>query len=353
LFRRIRVFVASPGDVQKERSELKRVVDELNLTISAIAPEKQLFIELVRWETHVAPSWGPPQAVINQQIGDDYDIFVGIMWKRMGTPTGMASSGTEEEFRLAKAKWDKNRQTPILLYFCQAPFSPPHSVDEVDQLRKVVEFRTSLSTSGLVADYANPETFADVVRPHLLLTVGKLATPSGAGVLDGSAAQQAAAAESPVALKQVEELASRYERLRREMEPGDARTRQFEIVTSSMRSLALAGRSLVGTLAASDSSGLRLAAISFLEALPDPTYLPWLAERVAIERPFVGYRAAMALLAAARNLPAENLSSVAEAINAAKASLAARNNTGTDRWTLLLEAESELAARRSDPNTSK
>jgi hypothetical protein len=37
---KVRIFVASPGDVQSEREQLFKVINELNLTISALAPEK-------------------------------------------------------------------------------------------------------------------------------------------------------------------------------------------------------------------------------------------------------------------------------------------------------------------------
>src|SRR5437870_2760491 len=77
-YRKIRIFVASPGDVQSERDQLVKVVRELNLTIGAIAPEKNVVLELVRWETHVHPGLGSDaQKVVNSQIGE-YDIFVGL-----------------------------------------------------------------------------------------------------------------------------------------------------------------------------------------------------------------------------------------------------------------------------------
>lgn len=168
-YRKIRIFVASPGEVQSERDQLAKVVEELNLTISAIAPEKHIVLELVRWETHVHPGLGrDAQAVVNQQIGD-YDIFVGILWKRMGTPTSIARSGTEEEFRRAYETWQKNKTLPVLFYFCQQLFPPPRTKEEIEQLGKVVDFRAELSNKGLVADYANHDEFADVIRPHLLL----------------------------------------------------------------------------------------------------------------------------------------------------------------------------------------
>jgi hypothetical protein len=92
-----RIFVASPSDVKPERNALEKDVREVNLTHG---DQLDYRLELVRWETHVAPNAGRPQQVINQQIGS-YSIFVGIMWRRFGTPTGLAGSGTEEEFRIA------------------------------------------------------------------------------------------------------------------------------------------------------------------------------------------------------------------------------------------------------------
>jgi hypothetical protein len=78
---RVRIFAASPSDVPGERTQLAKVVQELNITLSALAPAAGIVLGLVGWETHVHPGFGrDPQAVVNQQIGA-YDIFVGIMWR--------------------------------------------------------------------------------------------------------------------------------------------------------------------------------------------------------------------------------------------------------------------------------
>src|SRR5438309_1896456 len=89
------VFAASPGDVSRERDLLDTVAAELNKTL---CPPLGIHLELVKWETDSFPGVASDaQALINQQI-PPYDIFIGIMWKRFGTPTGRAGSGTEEEF---------------------------------------------------------------------------------------------------------------------------------------------------------------------------------------------------------------------------------------------------------------
>lgn len=79
------VFVASPSDVGEEREKLEEVIRELNLTWSR---ELGIRLDLIRWETHAYPGMGADaQDVINEQIPNDYDLFIGIMWCRYGTKT--------------------------------------------------------------------------------------------------------------------------------------------------------------------------------------------------------------------------------------------------------------------------
>jgi hypothetical protein len=116
----IRILIASPNDVKEEREVLEDVIRELNITMS-----KNLGIRLdpIKWETHVYSAVGTDQqAVINDQIEDDYDIFIGIIWKRFGTSTPRAESGTAEEFERAYQKWLKNpKSMEIMFYFKDGP----------------------------------------------------------------------------------------------------------------------------------------------------------------------------------------------------------------------------------------
>src|SRR5438445_804528 len=97
--RELSIVVASPGDVHDERDALERVAAELN---RGIALDRNLHIKILRWETdaypgfHVEGAQGAIDSVLRIQ---DSDIVVGIFWKRFGTPTGDASSGTEHELR--------------------------------------------------------------------------------------------------------------------------------------------------------------------------------------------------------------------------------------------------------------
>lgn len=157
-----RLFLASPGDVQLEREVLTNAVDEINLTTG---PLLDCRLEVVKWETHTSPEAGRPQQVINDQLGT-YDIFVGVMWRRFGTPSGIAESGTEEEYRLAYKRWENDRDLPLMFYFCEAPFFPA-SIEELDQIRKVLVFRKDLEGKALTWSFKNHEEFEPTIRKHL------------------------------------------------------------------------------------------------------------------------------------------------------------------------------------------
>jgi hypothetical protein len=164
-----RVFLASPGDVSIEREALTRVVDEVNVTTGPLA---QFSLEVVRWDTHTAPGAGRPQHVINEQI-PTYDVFVGVMWRRFGTPTGVAGSGTEEEFRIAYQRWERDNDLVLMFYFCQAPFYP-NTLDELDQMRRVLVFRQALDGKALTWSYDGHESFEATIRKHLCIRLPKL-----------------------------------------------------------------------------------------------------------------------------------------------------------------------------------
>jgi hypothetical protein len=189
--RRMSVFVASPGDVADERNVVSLVVAEIN---RVLGEHLGFSIETVRWETDAHPGVGDdPQDVINRQIGV-YDVFVGIMWRRFGTPTKRAGSGTGEEFQRALAAFKKNGRPTIMFYFRNEPF---YSTDQGDlkQFARVAKFQKDLRSLGVLYwSYRSPLEFERNVREHLmrhLLTASPnpATTTAGAGRRDPKATQ--------------------------------------------------------------------------------------------------------------------------------------------------------------------
>jgi len=137
-------------------------------------------------------------------------------------------------------------------------------------------------------------------------------------------------------------LAKEYEDIRRSMPAGDPRTQKMEVIASKMRSLARPECPLLKNLVESSSAGERLAAVSILEAIPSPTYLTWLADRIATEKPFIGYHAAVALLNGVRSLSSSHRGKVEKAIMRAQAHLNKRDWKDPNQVAVLRRAQQEL-----------
>lgn len=160
------IVIASPGDVQAERDAIEGVVKELN---HGVAADRGLRLEVVRWETDAHPGFHPkgPQGLIDPILRiEDSDVLIGIFWRRFGTPTSDARSGTEHEIRKAYAAWQKTRRPQIMVYFNQQPYTPT-SKAETDQWGQVLTFKNEFPKEGLWWEYAGLKAFGDLIRNHL------------------------------------------------------------------------------------------------------------------------------------------------------------------------------------------
>jgi hypothetical protein len=161
----VRVFVGSPSELSEERVRLDEVVREVNLLAGVTLG---LRLELVKWERDTYPGIGAePQNVIDEQIGDTYDIFMGMLWTKFGTPTHDADSGTEHEFQRAYLRHKKDPdKLKIMFYFKDGQISP--SQLNAEQLLKVEQFKKKLGESGLLYwTYKTTDEFANLTRIHL------------------------------------------------------------------------------------------------------------------------------------------------------------------------------------------
>lgn len=138
----LRVFLASPGDVKAEREMIFTLKDDLDVLIGK---DKNIKFEIINWERNTYPGKGEDaQDVINEQIGDEYDIFIGIFWQRFGTPTNRHESGTVEEYENAKIKYENDSDnTHILMYF-KTQEVDLYSID-LEQFSKVKEFKNRIA----------------------------------------------------------------------------------------------------------------------------------------------------------------------------------------------------------------
>lgn len=166
LISKYRIFLASPYDLSDERESINEVINELNLTYGN---PNNIVLELLKWETNSAPaiSNNEVQSIINEDI-PTYDLFIGLLWMRFGTPTIEFGSGTEEEFNIAYKKFKENNNSlQILLYFKNAS---PKTLDDInpEQLGKIQNFKSSLGEKNILYwDFNSNEELSRFLRLHI------------------------------------------------------------------------------------------------------------------------------------------------------------------------------------------
>jgi hypothetical protein len=168
--RLIKVFIASPGDLERERQSAHEVVNEIN---GALGRTFDVQIDLLGWEDTL-PGVGRPQAIINRDV-DDCDLFIGLLWKRWGTPSGEEfSSGFEEEFGRALQRKQRTGQPEIWLAFKQV--EPSLLADPGDQLKRVLAFNQAqvAARSVLYKEFQDERDWATQLRNWLMTHISQL-----------------------------------------------------------------------------------------------------------------------------------------------------------------------------------
>jgi len=96
------VFVASPSDMDVERKAVRKFFNEYNQSTARLWGVR---FEVVDSESYATIGVGRPQEIITRQtletFKDSLALVIGLMGQRFGSPTGVAESGTEEEFNWA------------------------------------------------------------------------------------------------------------------------------------------------------------------------------------------------------------------------------------------------------------
>lgn len=167
------IFLASPSDLKEERIAVEGVIAELNRTFGR---RNNLILELLKWETDSAPGLAikHTQDLISSDIGTDYDIFIGMLWTKFGTPTLNANSGTEEEFNIAYSKAESSPDAVKLLFYFKNTPRPINEID-TDELKKVETFKREIIKKQVL--YGEFDSIADLeqyLRLHIPMRIDDL-----------------------------------------------------------------------------------------------------------------------------------------------------------------------------------
>jgi hypothetical protein len=195
----VAVFIAWPGDNAAARDRARHVIAELDETFGKHHGVRVLAKD---WKTHARPAGGNAQQNINNQVGA-YDIFVGLLWTRLGMNAGRGRTGFVEEYEIARGQW-KRRKSSLMLYVRE---SSPKNLAAIDaaQLQQVRDFVASVRKKyqALYWTYRTLPEFERELRRHLTdelharLKLSTASPPASPAALPVTPAAQKPARKAP------------------------------------------------------------------------------------------------------------------------------------------------------------
>lgn len=232
----IKIFVSCPSDIVDELTSIRLIVEEINKTSGK---HNSYNLEILNWKTDTYTQVGSDaQEVINDQLEGEWDILVGLLWLKIGTPTKRDKSGTIEEINRTILIKEKE----LLVYFKTAP---PDDIDKIDliQLGQVRDFRVELSSKGvLYKEFNSIEQFESLFRINLTnLIIEKILN-------------QKTPQESLVPLKAISDKYSSINELISEVENNDGKLMEIDVfklveeTTSSLRNVTTSLHSITDSL---------------------------------------------------------------------------------------------------------
>ena len=134
--------MSCPRDVTAEKEQIKRLCKDFsdeNLGNSNIT------FNVLDWKDFVGGYGVRPQEQLNEYFGN-YDVYIGILWKRFGTKPGSVNtedkeneSGTEEEFYIAIDNYETHGK-PKIKFFIKNYNRDSKNLSETEHLLKVDKF---------------------------------------------------------------------------------------------------------------------------------------------------------------------------------------------------------------------
>ena len=167
-------FISSAGDCCEERQIVKQALNDISDKYSGLTG---VTIKPFTWEEDVLNEFGADGQTLIDNAADkaDYDIFLGIMRYRFGTPTHSSGSGTEHEFKKALEKKKEKPNSKVTFFFYCGNINP-NDFDQ-GQFSKVKEFKSSIQSKGLYADYNSIANFEKTIKSKLELLYKELYEP--------------------------------------------------------------------------------------------------------------------------------------------------------------------------------
>lgn len=162
------MLISAPSDVPDEDlATVKRTVSQWNWNTGR---PSHLTVVPVSWSEHAVAEFGDrPQEVLNGQLVEDADMALALFADRLGTPTGVAESGTLEEIdRMVEA----GKHVSVLVNQAPRSLSGEAAVAEKGRLEEAL---AGLRKRAIVLPYTDQAMLAGHLNNMLSMAAGKAA----------------------------------------------------------------------------------------------------------------------------------------------------------------------------------
>lgn len=171
---KLRIFAASAQDMAAERAKVETVAAALK----PLAEHLGITLDVMDWRTVVPHAGRPEQVILDQLKPTEWDVFIGLLWHRIGTPPGAQDpqtqkaypSGTVEEFKTAYHLWKQYGRPRVMMYRCTR--AVPLDALDPDQYKQVKEFFAQFDATagehpGLYHSFETTEAFEKLLFDNL------------------------------------------------------------------------------------------------------------------------------------------------------------------------------------------
>jgi len=168
----IKVFISCPTDVTRE----KDIVIDVCKSLSSILRNRKISVSPIHWKKDVPPQItgeNPQDRIDEFLVQSNYDIYVGILWKRFGDSLENGLTPTEGEFEDAFERYKSVKRPLIIVFFKRNKFYPTNQY-ETEQFHSVQKFCEKLRDIGLYKDFTNSKDFQRMIYEIILDFVEKL-----------------------------------------------------------------------------------------------------------------------------------------------------------------------------------
>nr|WP_321482073.1 hypothetical protein [uncultured Cohaesibacter sp.] len=157
-------------------------------------------------------------------------------------------------------------------------------------INRIPSMLDRVKTASIAGVKVELERVADAEKED---KAGKI-TPNQKEVAARIAVEKSDLGSQPL-LQELDRLCLEFDALRRNLPPGDIRTRAMTRIMVQMRSLSPSLIEFLDAYKGSGSAGSRLAAIAMMQMVPTLADVGWLEGRFTSDPPFIFYHAALAL----------------------------------------------------------